>query len=868
MSPMSETAILPRELVRLDAHAADKDDAIRQAAALLVAAGCVRPGFQDSMARREAVSNTYLGKGIAIPHGTVEDRDMILRDAIAVLQIRDGVIWNDGQRAHLVVAIAARSDAHIGILRRLTRLMQDEDRTRALFATDDAQQIVAALAADAAPAPGPAQAAPAGDLGRSFQWVCDYPGGLHARPASEWAETAARFASRIRVRKGPEAADARNVISLLQLGIGHGDAVTVSAEGPDADDALATLRAVMTRISQREQAEARLAEDRRRAARAAGQWTPQATLELVEGVPAAPGLAIGTLCRIEPAAPEIPDRPTPLAEAADRLQDALARARDQLHALADDTARRLGEGDAAIFRAQARLLDDPQLVTRASQLLVEGHGLAWSWNRAVEEVASELARSPSPVLAGRAADLRDVGRRVLALIDPTLAAPVPRALPQGAILLADDLTPTDTAGLDPAIVAGIVTAQGGPSSHTAILARTLGLPAIVGVGAALARLPEGRAAIIDGSAGRLYLDPTEADLASARAAIAAEETRRARAAEARALPARTRDGHEVQIGANINLAEQAAFAIEQGAEGVGLMRTEFLFLERSASPSEEDQYRAYSDMARAMQGRPLVIRALDIGGDKQVSYLDLPREENPFLGVRGARLLLRRPDLLVPQMRALYRAGRDGAPISVMFPMITSVAELLSLREICEGIRAELDAPALPLGIMVEVPSAALLAPALARHADFFSIGTNDLTQYALAIDRQNPVLAPEADSLHPAVLKLIAMTVEGGHAHGRWVGVCGGLAGDPFGAALLAGLGVDELSMTPRDIPAVKQALRNADLAGLRDLAGRALGCEDAAAVRALAGSDGAAGAAGGAGADGDGAPPDGPAATGEGRP
>lgn len=466
---------------------------------------------------------------------------------------------------------------------------------------------------------------------------------------------------------------------------------------------------------------------------------------------------------------------------------------------------------------------------------MEGHGLAFAWHAAVEEAAETLAGLGNAVLAARAADLRDVGGRVLAQIDPSLARPGPAAVPAGAILLADDLSPSDTAGLDATRVAGLVTVQGGPTSHTAILARTLGLPAVVGAGAQITGLEDGAEAIVDGTAGRLYVAPSAADLASARDWIAAEAAKRARAAEARALPARTTDGHDIAIGANINLAEQAAFALAQGAEGVGLMRTEFLFLERGDSPGEEDQYRAYRAMAKAMEGKPLVVRALDIGGDKQVAHLDLPREENPFLGVRGARLLLRRPDLLVPQMRALYRAAKDGAAISIMFPMITSAAEVLALRETCERIRAEIGAPEVPLGIMIEVPSAALMAAELAVHADFFSIGTNDLTQYTLAIDRQNPVLAPEADSLHPAVLRLIDATVKGGRAQGRWVGVCGGIAGDPFGAALLAGLGVEELSMTPREIPAVKERLRAADLAGLQSLAARALAAPDAAAVRAL---------------------------------
>ena len=342
-------------------------------------------------------------------------------------------------------------------------------------------------------------------------------------------------------------------------------------------------------------------------------------------------------------------------------------------------------------------------------------------------------------------------------------------------------------------------------------------------------------AIIDGHSGRLYLNPSVADLASAREYIEQQRAARAREAEQRSLPAQTRDGHRIDIGANINLPEQAALALSQGAEGVGLMRTEFLFLERGSTPSEDEQYQTYTAMAAALGGRPLIIRALDIGGDKQVAHLDLPREDNPFLGVRGARLLLRRADLLEPQLRALYRAARDGAALSIMFPMITSVPEIITLRQICERIRVALAAPVVSVGIMIEVPAAAIQADALARHADFFSIGTNDLTQYVLAIDRQNPELAAEADSLHPAVLRLIRMTVDGAARHQRWVGVCGGLAGDPFGAMLLAGLGVQELSMTPRDIAAVKARLRSVDQSALRDLAERALSADTAADVRAL---------------------------------
>ncbi|WP_232630642.1 phosphoenolpyruvate--protein phosphotransferase, partial [Methylobacterium sp. Leaf118] len=583
------------------------------------------------------------------------------------------------------------------------------------------------------------------------------------------------------------------------------------------------------------------------AARAAGPvagWTPSDAPRTLAGLGASPGLAIGPIHVLAAQDLTVPDEPEPLTSGADRLHRALAATGDQLRALADDTERRLGKADAGIFRAQGELIADTDLITLACQGMVEGHGVAFAWNAAVERMAARLSALGNPVLAARAADLRDIGRRVLAQIDPALRGG--HDLPDvPCLLIAPDLAPSDTAGLDPARVIGLATAQGGPTSHTAILARTLGIPAMVAGGARLLALENGTRAILDGTTGRLYLDPSESDLAAAGLWQVRQRERAEAEARERARPAETRDGHRVAVGANVNTPEQVPLALDQGAEGVGLMRTEFLFLERGDTPSEDDQYETYSGMLTALGGRPLIVRTLDIGGDKQVAHLHLPKEENPFLGVRGARLLLRRPDLLEPQLRALYRAARDripadaptgkAAPLSIMMPMITSVPEVLKLRAICERIRAEVGAPPVPLGLMIEVPAAAIQADVLARHCDFFSIGTNDLTQYALAIDRQNPELAPEADSLHPAVLRLIHMTCEGAARHGCFVGVCGGIAGDPFGACLLAGLGVDELSMTPRDLPGVKARLRASDMAELRALAVRACEQEDAAAVRAL---------------------------------
>ncbi|MDF0541244.1 phosphoenolpyruvate--protein phosphotransferase [Sphingobium sp. H39-3-25] len=834
MSTTTTELLLPRELVRINAQASGKADAIAQAAQLLVGGGSVDPAYADSMLRREAVANTYLGSGVAIPHGMGEDRDLVRRDGIAVLQVPGGIAWNPGQTVRLIVGIAARSDSHIAILRRLTRLIQDEALLDRLASTHDADEIARALMDDSPAAASPT--APATDLPERIEWTVAYPSGLHARPAAAWVEAARAAGTALRIRHGEDIADPRSLVSLLQMGLTQGDTIVISAGGSDAPAVLARFRSVIEGLTADEKAQAERAAQKIAAARGTRGWKPASSIAPIVGVAASPGLAIGTVHSIAAADVTVPDVPVNLNEGAALLDAAITRTKLQMKALVDDTARRLGPADAAIFKAQAGLLDDTDLITLTCQLMVAGHGVAWSWNEAVDRMAGKLSALGNPVLAARAADLHDIGRRVLGQIDRSLERGSLASLPQGqSIVVAADLSPSDTAGLDPDRVSGLATTLGGPTSHTAILARTLGLPAVVAGGQPLLDVRGGTTMIVDGDAGLIYLDPGKDDLASARAWIDKLAARRQAEEAERQLPAHTRDHHEIAIGANVNRPDQVPMAIAQGGEGVGLMRTEFLFLERGDTPTEDEQYETYRAMIDALEGRPLIVRALDIGGDKQVAHLQLPHEENPFLGVRGARLLLRRPDLLDPQLRALYRAAKDGGDLSIMFPMITSISEVIALKGHCERIRAALDAPAVPLGIMIEVPAAAIQADVLAAHVDFFSIGTNDLTQYALAIDRQNPDLASEADSLHPAVLRLIAMTVKGAAAHGRWVGVCGGIAGDPFGATLLSGLGVSELSMTPRDIAAVKARLRGGRQDAFAALTAKALTMESAAAVRAL---------------------------------
>jgi phosphocarrier protein FPr len=438
-----------------------------------------------------------------------------------------------------------------------------------------------------------------------------------------------------------------------------------------------------------------------------------------------------------------------------------------------------------------------------------------------------------PVLSGRAVDLRDVGRRVLRpLADRIEDEP---ALPdRPVILVADDLSPSDTARLDPTLALGLCTAAGGPTSHTAIIARSLDIPAVVGAGGSVLDIADGTPAVLDGNDGMLVIRPTASDEAAARGRQA--NLKEIRETERRACyqPAITVDGARIEVVANISDPAEAALAVGAGGEGVGLLRTEFLFLQRDHAPSEDEQAEAYTTMTRALNGLPIIIRTLDIGGDKEVPYMAMPTEQNPFLGERGIRLCLARPELFRTQLRAVFRAAATG-PVRIMYPMISTFEELAKAKAITEEVRKDMGAAPVEIGIMIEVPSAVIMAPELAREVDFFSIGTNDLTQYVLAMDRLHPVLAKQADGLHPAVLRMIEQTVRAAQTAGKWVGACGGIAGDPKGVAILIGLGVSELSVSIPSIAAVKAQIRGLTMNKARALAQRALSCRTATEVRAL---------------------------------
>ena len=642
--------------------------------------------------------------------------------------------------------------------------------------------------------------------------------GLHARPAARIAGEAKRWRAQVAISVRGKRAGADSPVSLMTLGASAGDVLEILAEGPDAASAAAAIADMVAAINAAPaEATAALTPPGRRG--------PAGT---IQGVPAAPGLAVGPAWRLTLPEP-------PLAPAAGRAQDLAALERALSAATAELGARlpRLTAETRAVTEAHLALLSDPALQSAARLGIQNGLSAGAAWRAAIEDSVLALEASGDPRLAERALDLRDLERRVLWALAGR--APEPQAPPRGAILIADDLMPGDLAGLDGAGLSGVCTARGGPTSHVAILAAAMGPPAVVAAGPAILEVAEGATVVLDGDAGRLEPSPAPARVKSARAELAKRARRAAAERAAAAAPARLADDTRIEVFANIGSLADAALAACNGAEGCGLLRTEFLFLDRATPPTREEQAAAYQAIAQALEGRPVIVRTLDVGGDKPAPYLKLPTEENPALGIRGLRVGLRQPELLLEQLRAIL-AVRPAGQCRLMAPMVTSLAEVAAFRELVQKAAGETghEAP-IALGVMIETPAAAATADLIAREVDFVSIGTNDLAQYALAMDRGNPSLAPEVDGLHPAVLRLIRLACEGAARHARPVGVCGGLASDPAAVPILVGLGVSELSVTPARVAATKALVRTLEAETCRKLALDALDKPSAAAVRAL---------------------------------
>lgn len=943
-------ALEPRH-IHMNQHAVDKKHALQCLVDILVKDGLVTPDYITGLINREQQSATYLGQGIAIPHGTPQSREFILKTGIRLAHFPEGIIWDGENRIYLAVVIAAKSDEHLQVLQILTRaLMHDvseqvknakqpeqiieilqaqplsltlhenliqteiesqdiedlfwsasqilkkhnfvkcgflrsldpdqviqlQDQIWSISSSKFVQQpaisivkprhalelngkklnTLVCIAAneqldsqrfnrlidilfnpeqvaqlDQTQAPNEIAKIIGADV------IPDWPHrsvvlanahGLHARPATHLVNLTKSFQGDIQVAVDEgNFVSAKSLTRLLALGCKRGQTLRFIAEPEtDAVDALdKVIQAVQQGLG--EEVEPIQSSDIKieQSSEIPSHSKP---LSSNTGIAASSGLAFGPVHVIKPKVYQYERMGLSVKIEKEKLDIALHAVKNNIHqVIAKSEVAEIKQ----IFQAHLEMLDDPDLINGVYQKINLNLSAPAAWHEHIEAAAKEQAALPDRLLAERATDLRDIGDRVLAQLCGEVIIEEPK---EPYILIMYDVGPSDVARLNKDRVAGILTAVGGASAHSAIVARALGIPAIVGAGDQVLDIEQKSSLLINGDTGAFILNPNAQQIEQAKQERELQKKIREEAERHSQEPAITLDQHQIEIAANLGKVQATAHAVECGAEAIGLLRTELVFMAHSSAPSEATQEADYRIVLDALAGRPLVVRTLDVGGDKPLPYLPIAEEENPFLGLRGIRLTLRQPELLRQQLIALLKAA-DDRPLRIMFPMIGRVEEWRAAKTILDEVRAIYPCANLQVGIMVEVPSAALLTPILAQEVDFFSIGTNDLTQYTLAIDRGHPILSAEADGLHPSILQLIDQTVKAAHKYGKWVGICGELAADPKAVPILMGLGVDELSMSPNSIPLVKAQIRTLNYSQAQVLAKRALECDSATAVRQL---------------------------------
>jgi phosphocarrier protein FPr len=645
------------------------------------------------------------------------------------------------------------------------------------------------------------------------------PLGLHARPAAQLVRLARRYQAQVTI----DDVAATSINGVLSLGARQGRQLRICAAGAEAREALAALVDFIQS--------------------GCGELSPSSpppSQHQAGGIAASAGIAIGPLVKLRPAAVEIAPRAIENPEAEQqRLMAAVDGAQQETRALYEWSKTHIGADEAGIFDAQSLFLEDPQLLAAVIHTLLEGQvGAESAWQMETTRLAGRLAALDDPYLRARAADVADVAARVLRRLTGQSSAA--RVLRQPSVLSAHDLTPSEVKDFDPAMVLALCLEAASASAHSVILARALGIPVVAGLGPGISALADGTIVAVDGEQGTVWISP-DADQVDALEGRRRTWLAARRAAELeRHKPAATRDGRRIRVFANISGVADAAEAVACGAEGVGVLRTEFLFLGRAAAPGEEEQLAAYLAIAESLGGRPLTVRALDIGGDKRLPYLDIGEEANPFLGWRGIRVLLSRRDLFRTQLRAILRAGA-AQPVELLLPMIASLDELRQTKAMVGEAEAALEREGLPyrknirIGVMIEVPAAVAIADQLAREAGFFSIGSNDLIQYVMAADRTNSRVAPMADPFEVAVLRMIRQTIEAARSAAIDVALCGELAADPLATPLLLGLGLEEFSVSAPLIPELKRAISSWSAPEAEAVAREALAMDSCQSVRRL---------------------------------
>ncbi|MFC1397711.1 phosphoenolpyruvate--protein phosphotransferase [Acinetobacter lactucae] len=943
-------ALEPRH-IHMNQHAVDKTHALQCLVDILEKDGLVTPDYITGLINREEQSATYLGQGIAIPHGTPQSRECILETGIRLAHFPEGIIWDGENRVYLAVVIAAKSDEHLQVLQILTRALM-HDVSEQVKNAKQPEQIIEILQAQPLslnlhenliqteiesqdiedlfwsasqilkkhnfvkcgflssldpdqviqlqdqiwsisstkfvqqPAISIVKPRHALELGgkKLNTLVCiaaneqldsqrfnrlidilfnpeqvaqldqtqapneiakiigadvipDWPHrsvvlanahGLHARPATHLVNLTKSFQGDIQVAVDEgNFVSAKSLTRLLALGCKRGQTLRFIAE-PETD-AVEGLDKVIQAVQQGLGEEVEPLQSSDITVEQPNKIeAPSKRISSNTGIPASSGLAFGPVHVIKPKVYQYERMGLSVKVEKEKLDIALHAVKNNIHQV---VAKSEVSEIKQIFQAHLEMLDDPDLINGVYQKINLNLSAPAAWHEHIEAAAKEQAALPDRLLAERATDLRDIGDRVLAQLCGEVIIEEPK---EPYILIMYDVGPSDVARLNKDRVAGILTAVGGASAHSAIVARALGIPAIVGAGDQVLDIEQKSSLLINGDTGAFILNPNTQQIEHAKQERELQKKIREEAERHSQEPAITLDQHQIEVAANLGKVQATAHAVECGAEAIGLLRTELVFMAHNSAPSEATQEADYRIVLDALAGRPLVVRTLDVGGDKPLPYLPIAEEENPFLGLRGIRLTLRQPELLRQQLIALLKAA-DDRPLRIMFPMIGRVEEWRAAKAILDEVRVQHPCDNLQVGIMIEVPSAALLAPILAQEVDFFSIGTNDLTQYTLAIDRGHPILSAEADGLHPSILQLIDQTVKAAHKHGKWVGICGELAADPKAVPILVGLGVDELSMSSNSIPLVKAQIRTLNYSKAQVLAKRALECDSAPAVRQL---------------------------------
>jgi len=909
---------------------------------------------------RETQTSTYLGNGIAIPHGTPETKDQVLKTGIKVLRFKQGIDWGDGQVVYTAIGIAAKSDEHLTILRQLTHVIVNDELSERLHKTEQVAEVLSilkgeqfeptlhmdarlirtnvdiqhvteaiSLAASALFAQGlcsiqerdelintealdfgagvwintvkTKNARPALAIVSSQSTVQESSGpfdillsltsngtvhkplydrllqlrrdeklsqlttektadnllrllkmealegesieirlpiaqGLHARPASHLAKLIKQMNADVWVENldgNDGAVLGTSVARLIGLGFSHGDLMRFTVA--KCDDPQTVLRQLSTAVSEGlgDEVKPITATPDRQIAPAFIEQPVTDTItfnQKISGLCGAPGLALGMARTQTKRTFTFPENSENRPGESQRFQQALLQLNK---ALSDSLAQEANEAKLQILTMHVELLDDPEFVEATQELIASGKTAEWAWMSAVERIANSLEQHSDALLAERASDYRDLGYQLMMILTGQQEQATET---QPHIVIADEINPSDVVKFDKNIVKAIVTAKGGVTSHAAILAKAAGIPFLVGCGPIVLNIADGTPLVVDCDNRFVMAVESESALNDLREEQAYRKADYERAYADRFLPATTVDGVNIEVVANISASSQVEDSLEFGSEGVGLFRSEFLYMAHSQEPTHEQQvaeYKAALD-AMATENQPLIVRTLDVGGDKPLPYLAMPHEDNPFLGVRGARLSLLYPDMLKRQLRALFEAADRGL-LRVMFPMLSDITEWRAIKEIYNEVAVEFPGIQLELGMMIEVPSAALMADVFAKELDFFSVGTNDLTQYTLAVDRGHPVLSKQADSLHPAILRLIKTTVDAAKRNNIWVGVCGELAADPLAAVILLGLGVRELSMSQTAIPQIKAKIRSIHSSQAKALAIAALDAESTEAIRTL---------------------------------